>query len=161
MPTPTPSGNAVNRYGFNTLNTKIEVLDATASGVGLFLSPDGAQTVVVANAANTKVSLPNPALCEDQTRTIIAALDFTVEVLQYNTASTHGSTPIALPGPVGSTARTGKLTRLTSTTTSVAGPPITTAGGVGTPNYAQATYACDGASWGLISFVANPIYTTA
>jgi hypothetical protein len=153
-------GTAVNRFGFSTLNMSSVPLTAGQSATGIFLSAEGVQSVYVTNAANTQVSLPNPALCDGQSRTIFAGGNFTVQVLQYNTATTHGATPVALPGPAGSNAIDGKLTRLTSTTTSVAGPPITTAGGVGTPNYAQATYYCDGSTWFLAGFVANPIFTT-
>ncbi len=138
-------GTAVNRFGFSTLNMSSVPLTAGQSADGIFLSAEGVQSVYVTNDANTRVSLPNPALCDGQSRTIFAGGNFTVQVLQYNTATTHGTTPVALPGPAASNAIEGKLTRVTSAATG---------------QYSQATYYCDGSIWFLAGFVANPIYTT-
>lgn len=139
---------AGNRFGF-PFEGIVQVGSATADG--LWLSNSGAQTVIVTPSAACSISMPNPAVCENQTRTIInnatlANAANTITLRQYDAATTgtsHGGAILAMP-----TALSAGANAICSSAVSVAG--------AATNVYRELTVYCNGSTWTVVSGSVNP-----
>ncbi len=143
---------ATNRFGFNTAETNYVPGGPTADGV--WLTPDGSQINFLVPTAACSVSLPNPALCLDQTRTIIngstlANAANTITLRQYDATTTnvsHGGAVLVLPTAFnGGAAPATAICSSGSTTTAVNGSV-----------YRSLTVYCTGSTWTVISGDLNP-----
>ncbi len=137
---PTYNPGAVNRFGFNTTEFNLDA----PNGDGVFLSPDGTATQLLNPSAACSVSLPNPALCNEQIRRIINISDTNaITVRQYNAALNHSGDAVVLTGaPLFATAST--LSAASSGITLTAVGPAT---GSFTNRYYDVTYYCNGSTW--------------
>jgi hypothetical protein len=139
---------AGNRFGFpfDGIN-QVDNVDAT----GLFLSASGAQTSTLLATAACKVSMPNPAVCAGQTRTVANLSAFIVTLVQYNAAAptTHGAVVVSALGGTAMTAAPFK--------TEFAGAQVSNADSVSAKNvYSSFTMYCDGTDWEVIGGSINP-----
>jgi hypothetical protein len=145
-------GGATNRFGFNTAETNYVPTGPAAAGV--WLTPDGSQTNFLVPTAACSVSLPNPALCLDQTRTIIngstlANAANTITLRQYDSGTTnvsHGGAVLVLPTAF--SAGAAPATAVCSSASSV-----TNANG---NVYRSLTVYCTGTTWVVINGDLNP-----
>ena len=143
------AAGAVNRFGFNTANFNYVPTGLTVDGA--WLSPEGSETNFLVPTAACSVSLPNPALCLDQTRTIIngstlANLANTITLRQFDAATTnvsHGGAILAMP-----TALSAGANAICSSAQSVVG--------AATNVYRELTVYCTGSTWVVVSGNVNP-----
>lgn len=135
---------ASNRFGFNT--TDFNRADPNVDGV--FLSPDGTPNQVLSPSAACSVSLPNPALCNDQVRRIInLSATNAITVRQFNAALDHSGAAVVLTAaPLFAAASTLSAASSTITLASV-GPAV----GSFTNRYYDVTYYCNGSTWAAVA----------
>jgi hypothetical protein len=137
------NGGAANRFGFNTAETNY--LPTGPAAAGAWLTPEGSQTNFLIPTAACSISLPNPALCTDQTRTIIngntiANAAFTITLRQYDSATTnvsHGGAILSMPNSFSAGANA-----ICSSAVSVVG--------AATNVYRGLTVYCTGTTWVVI-----------
>jgi hypothetical protein len=140
---------AGNRFGFpfegntQTANTDLN---------GVFLTASGSETVVLVPNAACKVSMPNPATCEGQTRTVVNLTANIITLVQYNASAptTHGSTIVQALGAISMTADPFR--------TEFDGAQISRALSASTAKnvYNSFTMYCDGTDWEVIDGDINP-----
>lgn len=143
------SAGAVNRFGFNTAN--FNYVPAGPAATGAWLTPEGSETNFLVPTGACSVSMPNPALCLDQTRTIIngstlANAANTITLRQFDEATTnlsHGGAILAMP-----TAFSAGANAVCSSAVSVAG--------AATNVYRELTVYCTGSTWVVVSGTVNP-----
>jgi hypothetical protein len=141
------AAGAANRFGFNT-GTNFNYVPSGPAATGAWLTPEGSQTNFLVPAGACSVSLPNPALCLDQTRTIIngstlANAANTITLRQFDAATTnvsHGGAVLVLPtafsaGVAPATAVCSSASSVTSATGAV---------------YRSLTVYCTGATWVVV-----------
>lgn len=139
---------AGNRFGFPFEGI---VNPAAITATGAWLGASGAQTQILTPSAASKVSMPNPAVCENQTRSIInnatlANSANTITLYQYDAATTdvsHGGAVITLPTALGA----GAGDAILSSAKSGASPAAI---------YRELTLYCNGSTWIVVSGSPNP-----
>lgn len=139
---------AGNRFGF-----PFEGINQVGNvgALGEFLTPSGAQTVTFLATAACTVSMPNPAVCEGQTRTVANLSANIVTLVQYNAANptTHGAVVVKALGGT-------DMTDLPFDT-EFAGARVSNAVSVSAKNvYSSFTMYCNGTDWEVIGGSINP-----
>jgi hypothetical protein len=139
---------AGNRFGF-PFEGNIQTANTDLNGV--FLTASGSETVVLVPNAACTVSMPNPATCEGQTRTVVNLTANIITLVQYNASAptTHGAVVVKALGGI-------DMTELPFDT-EFAGAQVSNAVSVSAKNvYRSFTMYCDGTDWEVIGGSINP-----